>query len=76
MSLHLDTEPAGRPIIDAALDECTGDHERVLFLRSQNDALRAANIDLTKLIDRAVLTLHEHGLHADADDIERLSNPF
>lgn len=64
------------PIIDIALDECADDRERVLFLRRQNDVLRAANIDLTKALDGAVAVLHEAGLHTEADDIERLSNPW
>lgn len=63
-------------IIDAALDECTDDHERVLFLRSQNDMLRAANVNLAKLCDRAVYVLHSVGEHAEADGIERLAAPF
>ena len=61
---------------DGRLDECADDAERVEFLRSQNDAIRAGNVTLTKLVDEAIVALREHGLHGDADRLERLSQPF
>lgn len=75
MSAEIDSFPEPS-LIDCALTECEDDAERVRFLRSQNDLLRAANVNLAKLCDLAVVTLHESGHHEEADRIERLASPW
>lgn len=58
------------------LDACADDTERIEFLRGRVLLLEHGMVEKDRLIDRAIITLREHGLHADADDIERLAAPF